>query len=332
MRGAIMTDGPVRIVVVGGGFAGAYCVRQLERMLRSRDVQITLVNEHNYFVFTPLLIEAATSALEPRHVIIPLRGFLRFARFVMASASRIDFDQRVVTVQPQFGDAQELKFDHLVLALGSVTRTPNVPGVSEFAFGLKTLADASAIRDRAIGMLEMANLAVDHVHRQSWLTFAVVGAGYTGVEAAGEFNDFLSEATRKYPNISRSDIRVILIQKAGRILDSLDRRMSDEAAKVLRQNGIEIHLNESISEIRETSFTLTSGEQVACHTVIWSAGVGPPPLLADLDLPKDSHGYLDCEPDLRVKHHSDIWGVGDCASNTDVDGNRYPPTAQHALR
>lgn len=327
-----MTNTATEIVVLGGGFAGAYCAKRLEKLLRKQPVNITLVNERNYFVFTPLLVEAATSALEPRHVIVPLRGFIRSGKFVMARVEDIDESAQVVSVQPEFGDQLKLRYHHLVIALGSVTHLPSIPGVNEFAFGMKTLADATALRDRAIGMLEMANLAPDHDHRQSWLTFAFVGAGYTGVEAAGEFNAFLKESLRQYPQLKQSDIRVLLIQRSGRILDALDEAMSEKASRVLRRNGVEIRLNESVSQVSETSLTLESGEEIVSHTVVWSAGVAPPPLLRKLNLPVNSHGYLECERDLRVKGRDSIWGIGDCASNPDAAGNPYPPTAQHALR
>lgn len=327
-----MTTDPVRIVVLGGGFAGAYCVKQLEKLLRRRAIKITLVNEQNYFVFTPMLVEAATSALEPRHVVVPLRGFLRSGDFVMAKVENIDLQSQVVTVQPEFGNEIKLSYDHLVMALGSVARMPGIPGVREHAFGLKSLADATLLRDRAIGMLEMANLAPDHEHRQSWLTFAVVGAGYTGVEAAGEFNAFLKEAISQYSNVSKEDIRVILIQRGGRILDALDELMSEMANRVLRRDGVEVRLNESVSRVTKSSFVLESGEEIPSHTVIWSAGVAPPPMLEGLGLPLNTHGYLECERDLRVRDRENIWGIGDCASNPDANGNPYPPTAQHALR
>lgn len=327
-----MNSVPTRVVVLGGGFAGAYCVKQLEKSARGQNVEITLVNEQNYFVFTPMLIEAATSALEPRHVLVPLRGFLRSSRLVMARTAAIDIKGKTVTTQPEFGGPVVLPFDHLVLALGSITKMPAIPGVSEFAFGLKSLADATVLRDRAIGMLEMASLAPDHVHRQSWLTFAVVGAGYTGVEAAGEFNAFLKEAARNYPNVNESDIHVMLLQRSGRILDALDEATCEKASAILRRNGVDIRLNESVSKISETSFTLKCGEEIPSHTVIWSAGVAPPPLLKEANLPTNSHGYLECESDFRVAGYDNVWGIGDCASNLDPHGDPYPPTAQHALR
>lgn len=287
-----------KVVVLGGGFAGAYCIKRLERRLSTTQVDLTLVNVQNNFVFTPLLVEAATSALEPRHVVVPLRGFLKRSRFVMAAAQAVNLEQRSVTVQPEYGDAILLPYDHLVLALGSVTHYPNVEGVREYAFGLKTMADAMSLRDRAISMLEMANNCPLDEQQKSWLTFAVVGAGYTGVEAAGEFNAFLREAICQYPNLDQSDVRVILIQRSGRILDALDESLSSKAASILVRSGVQILLNDSVTKVGNSSFTLSSGKTVSAHTVIWSAGVAPPPLLKSLELPKTSHGYLDCDADL----------------------------------
>ncbi len=321
-----------RIVILGGGFAGAFCARQLEKRLRGTSAKITLVNGQNHFVFTPMLLEAATSALEPRHVVIPLRGFLNRADFIMAGVESVDLEQKSVRLQPDFGDAISLPYDHLVLALGSVTRLPSISGLNAFGFPMKTMSDAMALRDRAIGMLEMANSSPTHEQRRSWLTFAVVGAGYTGVEAAGEFNQFLREAIRQYPRIEESDIHVMLIQRADRILEMLDPKVSAKAAAVLAKAGVDIRLNDSICKMDGTSFTLESGETISSHTLIWSAGVSPPPLLQSLDLPKTARGYLQCDTDLRVTGSDHIWGVGDCASNPDPEGHPYPPTAQHGLR
>lgn len=327
-----MQNKTTRIVILGGGFAGAYCARRLEQKTKGQDVDIVLVNTQNNFVFTPMLVEAATSALEPRHVVVPLRGFLRRSNFIMGDVVSVDTVGRSIVVQPDFGNALPLEYDHLVVALGSVTRMPSIPGVKEFAFGLKSMSDALALRDRAIAMLEMASMSPTHEQRQSWLTFAVVGAGYTGVEAAGEFNAFLREALRFYPNVAASDIRVMLIQRADRILETLEEKVSAKAARILSKSGVEILVKESVSEVHPDSFTLKSGQTVSAHTVIWSAGVAPPPLLESLKLTMTSHGYLDCEPDCRVKGCENIWGIGDCASNPDENGNPYPPTAQHALR
>ena len=327
-----MADDKTRIVILGGGFAGAYCAKKLERLLRHSNTEITLINKENNFVFTPMLVEAATSALEPRHVVIPLRGFLTHTGFIMADIDEIDLANKIVFAKPAFGDCIKVPYDHLVFALGSVTHFPDIDGVEQYAYGLKSLADAMILRDRAIGMLEMANNFPQHEQRKSWLTFAVVGAGYTGVEAAGEFHAFLTEASRQYHKIDAKDIHVLLIQRGERILDSLDETMSEKASKILIERGVDIRLKNGIEKLEENCFTLKSGERVESHTVIWSAGVSSPPLIKGLDLPTNSHGYLDCQPDLRIKGYDNIWAIGDCASNPDPSGHPYPPTAQHALQ
>lgn len=322
-----------RIVVLGGGFAGAYCAKALERFSARENLEVTLVDAHNNFVFTPLLVEAATSAIEPRHVVVPLRGFLRSSNLVMADIQEIDLEAKLVRVSPGFGQKLVLNYDHLVVALGSVTRMPyNIPGLRKYAFALKTIVHAASLRDRAIRMLEMANSCPNSPTRKSWLTFVVIGAGYSGVEAAGEFNSFLREAVENYPNISKSDIRVVIIQHANRILEMVDESLSKKATETLTRAGIEIHVSQSVKEFFADHIILQNDQRIETQTAIWVAGVAPPLSLSKLNLAKNSRGYLECDPDLRVRNTDHIWGIGDCASNPDPAGNPYPPTAQHALR
>jgi NADH:ubiquinone reductase (H+-translocating) len=322
-----------RIVILGGGFGGAYCAKQLEKVARRNGLLVTLVDMHNNFVFTPLLVEAATSAIEPRHVVVPLRGFLRHSRLVMGEIQKIDLDAKVIEVAPGFNQAVRLEYDHLVIATGSVTRIPDsIPGLAQFAFGLKTTVEAASLRDRAIRMLEMADSCPTSKERNGWLTFVIVGAGYSGVEAAGEFNAFLREAVDSYPNIQAKEIRVIIVQHASRILEMIDEGLSEKATKILTNAGIEIRLSTSVQSMDAFHIVLENGETIETQTTIWTAGVSPPPLLANVNLPKTSRGYIDCSPDLRVRDSDHVWAIGDCASNPDPQGNPYPPTAQHALR
>lgn len=321
-----------QIVILGGGFGGAYCARLLEKRLRSHEAEIALINRTNYFVFTPLLVEAGTGALEPRHAVVPLRRFLKRTHQVMAEVTEIDIADREVVMESFLGKRNLRPYDHLVLALGSVTRLPDVPGLHQYGFGMKNLADAVALRDRAVGLLELANEAHDPEQRQALLTFVIVGANYTGVEVAGEYNEFLTEATRMFRNISREDIRVILIEMEPRILPALDEDMAQYASDRLSKRGVELQLNQTVTRIDEHSAELESGQIVQTSTVIWVAGVAQNPLLNDLDLPQNDCGYLACDHDLRVKGSNNIWALGDNAANPDPEGNPYPPTAQHAIR
>jgi NADH:quinone reductase (non-electrogenic) len=321
-----------RVVIVGGGFAGAYCARALEKRLRRSEAHLTIINRSNYFVFTPLLVEAGTGALEPRHAVIPLRRYLKRTELHMAEVTAIDFSRREVRMRFFGGSESVIPYDHLVLALGSVTCVPDVPGLREYGFGMKSLADAVALRDRAVGLLELAN-ETDNLHRRrAILTFVIVGGNYTGVEVAGEFNEFLTEATRLYPNITVRDIRIVLVDHEPRILHTLDEELSEYASERLQRRGVELKLENTVTRIEAEAAELRDGEKVPAWTVIWAAGVAPNPLLKDLDAPREQHGYIVCEADLRVQGCENVWGIGDCAVNPDPQGHPYPPTAQHATR
>lgn len=323
-----------RIVILGGGFAGAYCAQALESALRRRnDLEVVLIDRHNYFVFSPLLVEAGVGGLEPRHVVVPMRDFVRRCTFRMAEVRGIDAQKKVVHFRiPGESDQRDLSFDHLVIALGSVSRLPDIPGLREHAFELKSLGDAVALRDQAVQMLEYATAIDDAEARRRALTFVVIGANYTGVEVAGEFDEFIKDAARRYPNLSPDDCRVMLVEKEPRILGTLDEDLATFAQQSLEKRGVDVRLNTSLKSIDATGATLSTDELVPSRTVIWAAGVAPSPLLEAFDLPLDGRGALACERDLRVRGESNIWAIGDAASNPGPDGQPYPATAQHATR
>ena len=322
-----------RIVILGGGFGGAYCAQALERTLRGRDCDVLLVDRNNYFVFHPLLIEAGTGSLEPRHAVVPHRAFLRTVRFRMAEVVSLDLARRIVVTRvPGEASSSEIPYDQLVLALGSVTRLPDVPGLRQHGFEMKSLPDAVQIRDRAIQMLERADASPDEARRRTLLRFVVVGANFTGVEVAAELQVFLHQARRRYPNVAAGEIEVTLVEMADRILPALDASLAAYAADKMRRRGIDIRLKSSVARIDPEEATLTGGEKLPCLTVIWCAGIRPHPLVARWGLPATPQGYLACDEMLRVRGHDNIWAVGDGASIPDPAGGVYPPTAQHAVR
>lgn len=321
-----------RIVIIGAGFAGAYCAQALERRLRAAEADITLIDRQNYFIFFPLLIEAGTGNVEPRHAVVAIRSFLRRAEFRTARVTGVDLQAREVVCEFPDGHEKRIGYDHLVVALGSVTRKPDIPGLREHALEIKSLPDAVALRDRAIQLLELADGAEDPRTKAAALRFVVVGANFTGTEVAGELNELLGSASRQYRNISPRDIRVTLIDHGRRILPALDERLSRYAEAKLRQRGVEVLLNESITAVGPESATLQSGREIPARTLVWAAGVEPSPLTRSLGLPVNERGYIVCDRDLRVRGHPEIWAIGDCAVNTDAQGNVYPATAQHATR
>lgn len=326
------TESTRRIVIIGGGYAGAYCAQELERRIGGA-AEIVLIDRQNYFVIYPLLVEAGTGSVEPRHAVVSIRSFLKRARFRMAEVVGLDqAAAEVVCRDPDSGVQTRVRYDHLVIALGSVTMMPPVPGLREYGLQMKSPGDAVWLRDRAIRMLELADATTDAERRRGLLGFVVVGANFTGAEVAGELEAFLRAAVRQYPNLNRGDIRITLIDRGDRILPALDPSLSDYAKLNLERRGVHVLLHESIARIDERSATLASGGIVPSATVLWAAGIAPPPALAGLGLPVDQRGYLVCERDLRVKGTMNIWGIGDCAVNEDAEGRAYPATAQHAIR
>ncbi len=323
-----------RVVVLGGGFAGAYAAQELLRRARTGEIELTLVDRQNYFVFHPLLVEAGTGSLHPRHAVVGIRAFTgRGGRFLMAEVEGVDLDARTALLRvPLTGERLTLAYDQLVVALGSVTRRPSVPGLAEHAFELKRLADAVALRDRMVRLLEAAEACTEPEERRRLLHLVVVGASYTGAEVAGEFEVFLREATRSFPSIEPGECRVSLVELGERILPTLDPSLSRFAEEKLQKRGVALHLRESIEVLTPHGPRLASGATLDAATTIWCAGIAPSPLLGRLGLPRDERGFLETTPELAVPGAEGVWGVGDCAVNPDPSGQAYPATAQHAVR
>lgn len=322
-----------RVVILGGGFGGATCAQALERHAREFDLEIVLINRNNFFVFTPLLIEAGTGSLEPRHAVVPLRDFLD--KTVFRAAEVISVDPIDATVRYRVNgknEDEEIAYDHLVVALGSITRRMPIPGLKEFAFEMKDLGDAVSLRDRAIRLLEQADATPDPEERRALLRFVVVGGNFTGVEVAGEFQVFLSEAARRYRNVRRDECSVTLVEIAPRILQALDEDLAVYAVEQMEKRGTRVLLRTSVKEVRVDSVLLSNGEILPTRTVIWCAGVAPNPLTQKLGLPIDARGAIRCGADLRVEGKENVWALGDCAAIPDREGKNQPPTAQHAVR
>jgi NADH:quinone reductase (non-electrogenic) len=247
---------PHRVLVLGGGFGGVMTVQALERMLgRRTDVEIWLVSRDNFMLFTPLLPEVCSGVLEPRHVVTPLRGMVRRKSTwcISAEVERIDLDERVVSVLGGDGDLHRLAYDTLVLALGGVTHTFGIPGVEEHAMGMKTLADAFGLRNRIIEMLERADIEEDPGERRAQLTFVVGGAGSSGVETAGEIEDFIRRVRKRYyRNVDPGEIRHYLVELRNVVLPEMTPGMGEYARRRLAQRGYQVRLGTPLREVRET--------------------------------------------------------------------------------
>lgn len=323
-----------RILILGAGFAGVSAARALERALAPDEAELTIVGRDNFSLFTPMLPEVSAGGLETRHIVTPVRAELRRARFVLGDVVAIDLDARSVDVQHSItGAKQTLAYDQLVLALGSVTSTFGIPGVAEHALPLKTLEDAERLRNRAIASLELADVTSDPAERARLLTYVIVGGGYTGVEAAGEWIDLFRSITPFYASISPRDVRMVLIEAGPTLLAGLPPAMSRYALKNLTSRGVEVHVGDAVTSVDDRTIQLAGGVAIPTATVLWSAGVRPTPVLRDLPLQHARNGGIIVNRDFSVPERPGVWALGDCAwIPTKTAGEWYPMTAQHAIR
>jgi NADH:ubiquinone reductase (H+-translocating) len=325
-----------RILILGGGFAGVYTARHLERARGNRDdFEIALVNRTNYFVFQPMLPEVISGSIGLVDVVSPLRRLLPRTTIHVRDVEAIDLGRRSVSLSPGFRPHTDaIEYDHLVLALGAVTDFRGMRGLPEHALPFKDLADALRLRDHVIRALEEA--AIEHHDeelRRSLLTFVVAGGGFSGVEVAAELNDFVRGVARNYRGLDANEIRVILIHSQDRILPEVSERLARFAAKKLGQRGVELRLRSRLEAATAEEAVLAGGERIATRTLVSTVPASPHPLLDGLDLAKAKNGKLLAEADLRVRGREDVWALGDCALVPLPDGASFsPPTAQHAVR
>lgn len=324
-----------RIVILGGGFGGLYAALRMEKSLaRNNDIEVTLVNRENFFLFTPMLHEVAASDLDPADIVNPIRKLLRRVTFFNGTVESIDLGRRQVVVSHGIGSPHphELEYDHLVIALGSITNFFNLPGLQERALTMRTLGDAIHLRNRLIEHLEEADFECCPALREHLLTFVVAGAGFAGVETVAAVNDFVREAVRFYPHLSEDLIRVALVEFAPTILPELGDKLGAYAQKKLAERKVEIRLNTKVVGMSERGVELGDGSTIKTDTLVWTAGISPNPLLAMLPCKKEK-GRLVVNEYMEVPDWPGVWALGDCALVPDLNtGKSYPPTAQHALR
>jgi NADH dehydrogenase len=322
-----------RILVLGGGFGGVYTALDLERASRrDDDVEITLVSQDNFFLFTPMLHEVAASDLDITHIVSPLRTLLKRTEFFIGSVDAIDVERRRVAVSHGFEvHSHELEYDHLVIALGSVTNFYGLPGLEQRALTMKTLGDAIHLRNRVIATMEEADTECA-AGRDGLLTFVVAGGGFAGVETIAGLNDFVRGALRFYPRLKSNRIRMVLVHAGPVILPELGEQLGTYAQARLAERGIEIVTAAKVSGLSDAGVMLGDGRFISSRLVVWTAGTSPHPLVHDLPCAID-RGRIVVDESLRVPGWPGVWALGDCAMVPDRrTGRPHPPTAQHALR
>jgi NADH dehydrogenase len=323
------------VVIAGGGFGGFYAARTLERVLPRQSARITLVTDVNFMLYTPLLPGAAAGTLEPRHVVVPLREVLDGTDLRIGNVTGADPGRNVVRFESIEGHAEELAYDHLVVAIGSVSRTLPVPGLEQHGIGFKSLPEAIELRNRLLRTLEAAETLDDPAERASWLTYVFVGAGYAGLEGLAELQDFAADAIEFYPRCRTQGMRWILVEATGRVMPEISEDLAEFAVRELRGRGIEIRTETTLEELTDSQATLSDGEVVPTRTCVWTAGVRPHPVIERLGLPLTDTGRIEVDKTLRVTGVPNVWAIGDAAAVPDPAKKGQaptPPTAQHAIR
>lgn len=329
-----IVPGRKHVVILGGGFGGVYAAIEFEKTLgRDADVDVTLVNRENFFLFTPMLHEVASSDLDMTNIVNPIRKLLRRVEFFHGEVESIDLEQKQIrVVHGQTHHGHTLPYDHLILAFGSVTNFYGLPGLAERALTMKTLGDAIYLRNRMIAHLEEANFECAASLRKPLLTFVVAGGGFAGVETIAGMNDFLREALPFYPHLRPEMLRLVLVHSGNVILPELGEQLGRYAHKKLAERGVEIRTNAKVVELSDHEVCLSDGTRLTSSTLVWTAGTAPNPLLATLPC-QTKGGRLLVNDCLDVPGWPGVWALGDCALIPDQQtGGYHPPTGQHALR
>lgn len=321
-----------RVVVVGGGFAGASVARRLEKLTPDADVR--LVCPDDYMLYLPLLPQVAAGLLPAPAAVVSLSRRLRRTVLVPGRVTGVDLDARRVLVRSITGNDEVLAYDRLVLAPGSVTKVVDIPGLREYGRGCKTLAEAAFLRDHVLAQLEVANTSTDPDERDRRCRFVVVGGGYAGVETAANLQLMTTALVRRFPRLEPSLVQWHVVQHHDGLMPGLGERLGEDTRRVLEARGVHVDLGTSLTAADDESVTLSDGRRLATSTLIWTAGVAPSPLMSHLDAETD-HGRLVVRADLSVPGRPEVFALGDAAAVPDLAtgaGAVCPPTAQHATR
>ncbi len=329
-----------KILIVGGGYAGLYTAKKLEKWLRRGEAQVTMVDPLPYMTYQPFLPEVAAGSIEPRHAVVAHRRHLKKTKVITAAVSKIDHAAKTAEITPAIGDPWTVDYDIVVVTAGAVSRTFPIPGVADQAIGLKNIEEAMAIRDRMTDNFAKASNLPAGPERDRLLTTVVVGGGFAGIEIFAELRSFASSLVGSYHQLEMDDTQFHLIEAMGRIMPEVSLKTSLWVIKDLAQRGADIHLNTQLASAVDGKIEMSTGETFESDLIIWTAGVMANPVIRNTDLPVEERGRLRVQADLRVIGDAgvvpDAWGAGDVSAVPDLTGDGVGgftvPNAQHAVR
>lgn len=326
----------VRIILVGGGYAGMTAARRLQAGLADDEASITVIDPRSYMTYQPFLAEAAAGSVEPRHVVVPLREVLSNCRVLAGEVTTVDRQRRALSVWLPDGNMEQLGYDILIMAPGSISKTLPIPGLAEQGIGFKTLEEAIYLRNHVLSRLSAASSTLDPQQRRRALTFVFVGGGYAGVEAMAELEDMARQAAYYYDDVDPDDMRWVLVEAMDRIMPEVSQPLANYTLDRLAERGFETYLETTLRSAEQGHIVLDNGMEFDSDTLVWTAGVRPSPMLAETDLPLDERGRIKTATTLRVDGAPEVFAAGDCAAVPDVTSDEpgavCAPSAQHASR
>ena len=325
-----------KLVILGGGFGGLDVARAIGRSGRAREYWDTvLVDKENFFQFNPLLPAVAVGAVETRHIVYPFRDMARHrhVRFIKNKAKAIDLDRRQVRLHNEL----VLDYDALVIAVGSVTNYYGVPGAEANTRPFKTVVDAMTLRARVVELFEMAEQAESLEQRRRLLSFAIVGGGVTGVEVAAELMDMTRDTLLpRYPSLTPGDLTLTVLEGGPRVVSTARPAHSEYVARFLENRGVTLRLNAKVEAVEPRAVHLAGGERIEAFTIVWTAGVLPPPLVRDLKVQHERDGRIIVDEWLRARAPDgsaipSLRVIGDSAASRRADGALQPALSQTAI-
>jgi NADH:quinone reductase (non-electrogenic) len=324
--------GSLRIVIIGGGFAGAKCAKKLRTKLSQKSFDIVLFNRENHMVFQPLLAEVVGASINPDAIAAPLRQMLPGVHCRTEEVQRIALEDSFVEYEGHDGKLCQMYYDHVVVASGTVVNLSQIPGMADHAFPLRTVGDAIALRYHVMQQMEKAEVCDDPEHRRWYLSFIIIGGGFSGVEVAGEINDLVRGTHRIFENISSDDITVRIIHSYDQLLPEISPKLREFVRARMEKAGIKMVLNINTSFVTPEGVELKDGRIIRGATIVCTVGNTMSPVIERLEIPKE-RGRLITEPDMRIRGFKNAWAIGDCAHiiNT-YDNKPSPPTGQFAER